>query len=376
MSSIAKRSDGTWRARFRNEDGKERSRHFRRKADAQRWLDEVTTAVVTGQYVDPTAAQTTLAEFYAAWSERQVWAPNTARAVDIAVRTCTFRDLPLGRLRRSHVESWVAGMRKQGLAPGTIRTRRNNVRSVLRAAVLDRHLVSDPSAGVTLPRVRRAEAAMRLPAPQEVAAVLAAAAEPETRVMVLLAAGAGLRLGELCGLQVADVDFLRRTVRVRRQLTRATGGCLVESPPKYGSERDVPVPDALLEAVARYVQEHRPGNQPTRWLLTEGGGAPLTQNIASDRWRRARRGAGVIGMRLHDLRHYFASGLIAAGVDVVAVQRALGHRSASVTLNTYSHLWPSAEDRTRTALAGLLGDLASAAPRAEDAADQLRTKRR
>jgi integrase len=79
-------------------------------------------------------------------------------------------------------------------------------------------------------------------------------------------------------------------------------------------------------------------------------------------------------MRLHDLRHYFASGLIAAGVDVVAVQRALGHRSASVTLNTYSHLWPSAEDRTRTALAGLLDDLASAAPRAENLADQLRTR--
>ncbi len=56
-------------------------------------------------------------------------------------------------------------------------------------------------------------------------------------------------------------------------------------------------------------------------------------------------------LRLQDLRHYFASGLIAAGCDVVTVQRALGHRSPTTTLNTYAHLWPTAEDRTRIAAA-------------------------
>jgi integrase len=57
---------------------------------------------------------------------------------------------------------------------------------------------------------------------------------------------------------------------------------------------------------------------------------------------------------LHDLRHFYASGLIAAGCDVVTVQRALGHASATITLNTYSHLWPTAEDRTRSAAADLM----------------------
>jgi integrase len=61
------------------------------------------------------------------------------------------------------------------------------------------------------------------------------------------------------------------------------------------------------------------------------------------------RTAGVSGIKLHDLRHFYASALIAAGCDVVTVQRALGHSSASTTLNTYSHLWPTAEDRTRKA---------------------------
>jgi len=56
------------------------------------------------------------------------------------------------------------------------------------------------------------------------------------------------------------------------------------------------------------------------------------------------------------MRHFFASGLIAQGCDVVTVQRALGHGSATVTLNTYSHLWPSAEDRTRAAAAALMAE--------------------
>jgi site-specific recombinase XerD len=60
------------------------------------------------------------------------------------------------------------------------------------------------------------------------------------------------------------------------------------------------------------------------------------------------------GIRLHDMRHFDASGLIAAGCDVVTVQRALGHASAWVILNTYSHVWPTAEDRTRNAAEGLL----------------------
>ncbi len=65
----------------------------------------------------------------------------------------------------------------------------------------------------------------------------------------------------------------------------------------------------------------------------------------------------VRNVRLHDLRHFSASGLITSGCDVVTVQRALGHSSATITLNTYAHLWPTAEDRTRNAAAGMLADV-------------------
>jgi integrase len=78
-------------------------------------------------------------------------------------------------------------------------------------------------------------------------------------------------------------------------------------------------------------------------------------------------GAKVEGITLQDLRHYYASGLIVAGCDVVTVQRALGHSKATTTLNTYAHFWLTAEDRTRKAAASMMVDVLGVA-------DPLRTE--
>jgi len=71
MASITKRPDGRWRARYRDEAGKEHAKHFDRKVDGQRWLDEVTAAVVTGQYVDPKAGRRTFRAYAEAWAASQ-----------------------------------------------------------------------------------------------------------------------------------------------------------------------------------------------------------------------------------------------------------------------------------------------------------------
>lgn len=353
MANIAKRPDGRWRARYRDAAGREHARHFHRKIDAQRSLDEVTASVVIGQYVDPKAGRVTFAAFYAEWSARQVWVPGTVRAMGLAARSATFADLPLGRVRRSHVEQWVKAMNAAGLAPGTIRTRVNNVRSVLRAAVRDRLIATDPGADVTLPRDRRREAAMVLPEPAQVGRLLAAA-DPHFRGFLALAAFAGLRLGEAAALQVGDVDFLRRTLAVSRQVQRAGGGQVEIRAPKYGSERSVYLADDLVRVLAQHVEVHRPGADPARWMFEATPGQPPHQNTVGHLWRKACKAAGVTGFSLHDLRHFYASGLIAAGCDVVTVQRALGHAKATTTLNTYAHLWPTAEDRTRKAAGELM----------------------
>ena len=360
MASIQKRPNGSWRARYRDADGKEHARHFPRKIDAQKWLDGVTAAVVSGNYVDPKAGKVTFRSFYDEWASRQIWTSGTARAMDLSVRCTTFESVELGKIRPSHVEAWVKKMTVDGLAPNTIRTRFNNVRSVFRGAVQDRVIAADPGVGVRLPRARKQAHAMTIPTPDEVGRILAAA-DGWFRPMIALCAFAGLRLGEASAVQLRDVDFLRRTLTVSRQVQRPIGKPAEVRLPKYGSERMIHVPEELVTMISRHVQNYGCRGD-SQWLFSTAGDLPVHANTLSERWRKLVRGQGLESMRLHDLRHFFASGLIAAGCDVVTVQRAMGHASASTTLNTYSHLWPTAEDRTRSASAGIMRAASAAVP--------------
>ena len=364
--NVAKRPNGKWRARYRDEAGQEHSRHFDRKVDAQRWLDEVTTSVVTGNYVEPKAGKITFERFYAGWAPRQVWVPSTRLNADHATGSVPFADLPMNAIRRSHVEVWVKTM-SIDLAPTTIKTRYVIVRSVFRAAVADRIIASDPSEGITLPRRRKQEAAMTIPTVNEVGRLVvnADSARVSTRkgfrAYVALCAFAGLRKGEAAAVQVGDIDFLRRQLTVSRQLQRDGSGYSIR-PPKYGSERVVYLPDELVIILSEHVAAHVGESEPDRWLFTVGDD-PLYDNAITWRWRATRTAAKLPHVRLHDLRHFYASGLIAAGCDVVTVQRALGHSTATTTLTTYSHLWPTAEDRTRAAASGLMREALGVAGR-------------
>jgi integrase len=337
-----------WRARYLDPHGRERSRTFPRKVDAVRFLATIETDKLRGAYIDPDAGKVTLDQYFGDWSQRQLWETGTHKAMTLAVRCTGLGTVPLAKLRRSHIEAWVKQMAADGRAPGTIKTRVNNVRSVLRAAVRDQLIALDPSNGVALPRDRRREAAMTLPTPHQVAAIIAAS-EAWFQAYVALAAFAGLRLGEAAGLQVGDINFLARSLNVRRQVQRGNAGTLEIRPPKYRSERTVYLADELLDLLARHIAEHRPGDDPSRWLFEASPGKPPHQNTVGHQWRRSCGRGQVTGLTLHDLRHFYASGLIAAGCDVVTVQRALGHAKATTTLNTYAHLWPTADDRTRQA---------------------------
>lgn len=371
MASIAKRQNGMWRARYRDEAGKEHARHFERKIEAQRWLDEVTASVVTGTYVDPRAGKLTFTAWWKEWTDRQVWEDGTREAAQQAASSVTFGSVPLKALRQSHLQTWIKAMsepaptRKTGLAASTIRTRYNYVHMALRAAVLDRRISNNPAEGIRLPRKRPAEAAMTIPSAEEVRRAFVAAA-PEFQLFVGLAAFAGLRLGEAAGVQVGDIDFLRRTLDVRRQVQGATRRTVKIKRPKYGSERTVPIPTHLVNVLAQHVETIGTQGQEA-WLFFRGSDR-FNRNSAGNYWRNTREAAGLSDeYTLHDLRHFYASALIASGCDVVTVQRALGHKSASITLDVYAHLWPTAEDRTRSAAADLMEEVLGSS------ADSLRT---
>lgn len=337
-----------WRAWYIDSEGKERTKRFTSKAPAEVWLTKQTSDLHTGTHVDSRHGKLTLSTFYADWSKHQVWVLNTRRSMDLAVKVATFGDIPFAELRTSHIQAWVHSMTEDGLAALTVATRFQNVRSVLRAAVRDRKLSRDVSDGVKLPRRRKASAAMRIPSPDEVGRVLGAA-DGNFVAFIGVCAYGGLRLGEAAGLKVGDIDFLRKEIHINRQVQRINGGKVEVRAPKYGSERTVYAPEGLIQMLSEHVRLYAPGDDPERWVFPHPSmDVPLHQTTVWHRWSKTES-----DYRLHDLRHFYASGLIAAGCDVVTVQRALGHAQASVTLNTYSHLWPNADDRTRAAATAL-----------------------
>ena len=110
MASIKKRSDGRWRARYRDECDREHARHFARKVDAQRWLDGVTASIVTGQYVDPKAGRITFQEYAEQWRTAQVHRPTSAAHVEGMLRRHAypvFGARLLGSILPSEIQVWV-----------------------------------------------------------------------------------------------------------------------------------------------------------------------------------------------------------------------------------------------------------------------------
>lgn len=125
--AVYKRKDrDKWQARIIGANGRAVAKLFDRKADAVRWEADQLSARDHGDWIDPRDGRVTFREFYAEWSARQLWESTTVLAMNLAVRTTTFADVPIGRIRRSHIETWVKAMTAADLAPGTIKTRYNN----------------------------------------------------------------------------------------------------------------------------------------------------------------------------------------------------------------------------------------------------------
>ena len=160
--------------------------------------------------------------------------------------------------------------------------------------------------------------------------------------LVMLLGTTGLRIGEACALDVGDVQ----TRTVTRGGRRAEVRRLRVRTSKTGGGRDVPIPASVLDLLD---VDGRDAGEP---LLTSPEGARMSRHNVARSWRRV----APAGLRLHDLRHTAASLAIASGADVKAVQRMLGHKRASMTLDTYGHLWDAGLDDVAAAVDARIRD--------------------
>jgi integrase len=156
----------------------------------------------------------------------------------------------------------------------------------------------------------------------------------------------GIRWGEAMGLRVRDVQFLRRRLSIHDNAVQI-GARHVVGPTKGGDARSVPIPAFVLDELS--VQRAGKASGDLVFAGTDGGYLPRPKS--SNGWfTRAVREAGVQAITPHDLRHTCASISISLGVNVLALSRMLGHKSAKITLDTYAELFDTDLDAVASVL--------------------------
>ncbi len=349
MASVQRRPDGRWRARYRDAADKEHARHFVRKVDAERWLDEVRSDLLRGTYVDPSAGRVLFADFARTWLEAQPHRAGTALLYERTLRLHVFPrigDRPLAAICRSDIQALIttAG---QHLAPKTVENHFRLIKAVFNAAVEDQLISVSPCRKTARQPVATARV---VPLTVDQVERLVAATPAHFKALIIIAVGTGLRQGEALGLREADVDFLRREVHVRHQLVSVPGVAAHLGPPKTASSlRTVPAPAFVLEALAEHLRSFTRG--PFGMIFSNTRGKVVNRQSLHRSLAAALRAAGLpSGITFHQLRHTYASLLIDGGESVTVVADRMGHKNATETLHTYSHLWPSSDDKTRRVL--------------------------
>jgi integrase len=348
------RGRNRWRARWRDPAGRERSKSFARKVDAERFLVGIEDAKLRGAYVDPAAGRIAFSDWAERWlTTTAALRANTRKDYRTLLRNQVlpaFGDMTLVSIDALAVQEWVAELVAGGLSAKRARKAHQVLSQILASAVDGGRLPRNVAAGMKLPRVQRREMHFLTAAQVE---ALAAAIAPPYGVPVRFAAYTGLRPCEFVALKVKRLDLLCGTVRVAEAAPEVAGH-LEWGGVKTHEARTVRLPRSVADELGAYLADRPHG--PDDLVFTAPRGGPLREtkfvpgrfkpavlaaNEAIAMFDGEHRPAPLPGdLRLYDLRHTAASLMIREGASIKAVQRQLGHATASITLDVYGHLFP------------------------------------
>ena len=343
---------------------------FATKAAAEVELTRLKSSRDDSTYTD--ARGVTVAGYLTGWLDRKMSAgdlrPTTARSYRQHLEGCLVPHLgrlPLGDLRVHHVDAMLYAIRKANatscrpVGPATQRRIVATLRSALSDAVQGRLLSWNPASHAKIGKATRPKVDPW--STTEVGAFLDAVADERDAALWHLAVFSGLRRGELCGLRWSDVELEATRIVVREQATQV-GHSVVYGPPKTASGERVVDLDDVTVAVLR---AHRAAQAAERlaWgpayadsgrVFTRENGEALHPETVTRRFARLVAAAGLRRVRLHDLRHGFASLALAAGVPLAVISKRLGHSSIAITSDTYSHLLEGMGKAAAEQVAGLV----------------------
>ncbi|MCP9205560.1 tyrosine-type recombinase/integrase [Streptomyces sp. NEAU-Y11] len=358
MASAAHGKGKRWQARYDGPDGKERTSLWRTLVEAEKEILKQEGAKLTGSWIDPERGKLTVEHVVF-----DVWLPSTStiertrreyRGVMNRYLVPEWGHREIRSIRPSEAGAWQGLLTSQYELTGSTPNRvARLVRSVFHLAVLDRMIPVSPFAGVKAPTLE--ETQVDPPDIAEVMRLIGAAYHDRWAVMVEFTALTGLRSGELRGLRLDAIDFLRRELRVSDQLVYEAGeGLRFDKLKTSSGRRTLPLTKRAVDLLAAYVAAHPPATSG-EWeglVFTMGDHKPIGESTLDWAIKNICRKAKAKARHWHELRHHYASVLIAGGENPKVVQKRLGHKDVLTTLRVYSHLWAEAEEQTRTVLDG------------------------
>jgi integrase len=349
-----------WQGVAQLTDGRRPTKTFDRRGDAERWWQETEQQDRSGGYVDPAAGRVLLRDL----AERVlVERAASLRNHSNDKRRSLWRNqvepylgaLPISAIQHSTVRAWVAAVSARW-HPETVRAAYRLLKEILDVAVEDDRLVRNPATDkrgrppANMPAGRPPE--IRVLEPAEMTALLRAA-PGEYRRPLVLGYGAGLRWEEVAGLHLArtrdgaGLDLERHEVRVREVLEETRAGLSLRPYPKSSAgRRTIPLAPTVVAVLAAGLEETPAGSRGQLCLGPDGGWLRRS-NFARRVMRPAFERAELALPRatFHDLRHTYATELLAGGLDIETLRHRLGHSDQRM-VSRYTHLAHDARERT------------------------------
>jgi integrase len=365
FGNIRQLPSGRYQVRYRGLDSKLRSHAvtFARKTDADRALALIEAEIAQGAWTDPDRAKIKLADYADVWiAQRPGLRPRTVEIYRGLLRRHVAPYLgavPLGKIDTPMIRDWRARLLDQGISISETAKAYRFLRAVLMTAADDRIISRNPcrvrGAGEEKPEERPTltmrqvyELADRMPGDSH-------------RVLVLLAAFASLRWGEVTALRRSDIDIQAGTVTIARQHVQLdTGGVVVTAPKSRASQRTVAIPAAILPAIRTHL-DGCVGQSPDSLVFTGSRGGVLRRSNfrRAVKWPRTVEAIGAPGLHFHDLRHTGNTHAAATGASLRDLMDRMGHDSARAAL-IYQHKTAAAGRAIADALSAQIESLEQA----------------
>ncbi|MGG1518748.1 site-specific integrase [Paenibacillus oryzisoli] len=269
-------------------------------------------------------------------------------------------DIPLQKLQPKHIQQYYKHLiDEKKLSPNTVHKHHASLRKALDYGLKQQYVYRNVADAVSLPKRKRFEG--KSYTKEQLSLLLEKVRDTKLELPVKLCVFLGLRREEVCGLKWEWVDLQNRTLKIQEVRTVAGKHVIVKPPKTEKSRRTLFVEDELYDILLKTQKRQKELKQllgkdyeDSGYVFTRDDGKPYRVNSVTERFKEFLENNNLPRLRLHDLRHSFASILYDEGVDLLAISQALGHSDLSTTSRVYLHTFDKNHKNTVSAMSSAL----------------------